>query len=402
MGLGTQWSRIISGLFPKKPIPVPLIGEKALVLSGGGTKGIFQVGALEYILKERKESFRIVCGVSSGALNAMMVAQGLDYFEKLKKLWIRQTETNLEIIQERLTLASKVINAVLPGGILYHRLGEINGIQDNKRLLEAIEENSKNLHKNLLKTGTYLRIGVVSLQSGRYYALDPTDPSLAPYTADIILASTAIPIAFSPGEFPHDGSKQWIDGGVNQVTPIEDAIEVAETRGIPLSEVVVVCSAPLETEPTSREFKGLIDIGLRVEHILANQIDKQGFAIFQLHNAFLQIQQSLETLWPRKRTAIEEVFKKVLGDSYEYQRCRQSIRISVIHPDPDQWKCFREQVADRYPVEEDIDFWKEFPQAIDRSGKRLSLAYEFGHFMAKRLFSHQQPEFISGQKPPTP
>lgn len=399
MGFGASWGRIISRLFPKKPIFALPTGEKALVLSGGGTKGIFQVGALEYILQEKKEYFKIVSGVSSGALNAMMVAQGLDYFEKLKALWMRQAETGLEIIPERFTLAEKVIRSVLPGGIFYRQLGEMNGLEDNSRLLEAIEENTRDLHENLKSTGTHLRIGVVSLQTGRYYALDPTEPALAPYVPQIILGSSAIPIAFSPGEFPHNDSTQWIDGGVNQVTPIEDAIGVAQTREIPLSEVVVVCSAPRETEPAPREFKGLIEIGLRVEHILANQIDKQGFAIFQLRNAFLQLRESLETLWPRKTTAIEEIYKKILGEEYEFQRYCQGLRITVIYPDPSQWAFFREQVADRYPIEEDVDFWKEYPQTIDRSGKRLHLAYEFGYFMARRLVDLREPQIDSSMGP---
>ena len=396
---GSKWARIFSSLLPKKSIPPPPIREKALVLSGGGTKAIFQFGALEYLLRERNEHFKIICGVSSGALNAVMVAQGLDYLEKLKELWIRQAETGLEIIQERFTLAGKVISAVLPGGILYQRLGEMSGIQDNTRLREAIDENSRDLQKNLRKTGTHLRIGVVSLQTGKYYALDPSDPALAAHATEIILASTAIPIAFSPGEFPYDGSTQWIDGGVNQVTPIEDAIKVAETQEIPLSEVIVICSAPLETEPTSEEFKGLIDIGMRVEHILATEIDKKGFAIFLLRNALFQIHESFDRLRPRQRAELQKIFKNALGDHYEFLRRRRAIRISVIHPDPGQWESFRHQVADRYPIEETIDFWKEFPQTLDRSGKRLYLAYEFGHFMAKKLFGPQEPDITSLMRP---
>jgi NTE family protein len=393
MGFGPWWTGIVSSLFPKKPVSAIVSGEKALVLSGGGTKGMFQVGALDYLLKERKEQFRIICGVSSGAINAVAVAQGLEHFERLRNMWMRQAETGLEIIQERFTLAEKVIGSVLPGGILYHRLGEISGIQDNTRLRAAIDENTEALQQNLKRTGTHLRIGVVSLQTGKYYSLDPCDPALAPHAAEIVLASTAIPIAFSPGEFPYNESEQWIDGGVNQVTPIEDALEVAESREIPLSEVIVICTGPMETEPISRQFKGLIDIGLRVEHILSTESDTKGFAIFHLRNALSRIHDSFEMLPLRKRAALEEVFRSAVGEHYEFLRRRHAIRVSVIHPDPERWRLFREEVADRYPIEEPIDFWKEFPQVLDRSGKRLYLAYEFGHFMAKRtpLLSSTSP-----------
>ncbi|MBW2057685.1 MAG: patatin-like phospholipase family protein [Deltaproteobacteria bacterium] len=399
MGVGSRWARLVSTLTRKRSLSVPAAGEKALVLSGGGTKGIFQVGALEYLVSERKEWFRIVCGVSVGALNAMMVAQGADYFERLKALWIRQAETGLEIIQDRFTLAAKVLGAVLPGGILYHRLGEIDGIQDNTKLRETIDENARELQENLSKTGTHLRIGVVSLQTGKYYALDPGDKTLAPYTTEIVLASTAIPIVFSPGRFPYDGSNQWIDGGINQVTPIEDALEVAESHRVPLSEVIVITTAPLETEPTSREFKGLVDIGVRVEHILSTQIERQGFGIFQLRDALFQIRESFETLPSRKRAALEEIFKNALGDHYAFLMRRRSIRIRVIHPDPAMWRPFREGIKDRYPIGETVDFWKEFPQTLDRSEKRLHLAYEFGRFMARSLFAGQEPGGSATGKP---
>jgi len=392
MGRTAKWAGLISNLFSKKPVHPQPIGEKALVLSGGGTKGIFQVGALEYLLKVRKERFKIVCGVSSGALNAVMVAQGLEYFERLKKLWMRQAETGLEIIQERFSLADKVIRSVLPGGIFYHRLGEMDGLQDNTRLQEAIDESCRNLPENLKKTGSHLRIGVVSLQTGKYHAFDPSDPALMAHASQIVLASTAIPIAFSPGRFHYDGSEQWIDGGINQVTPIEDALEVAETREIPLAEVIVICSGPLETESTSREYKGLIDIGLRVEHILSTESDKKGFALFRLRNALSHIHESFERLPARRKVELEKIFKDAVGEHYEFLRRRRSIRVSVIYPDPELWNLFRQKMADRFPIEEPVDFWKEFPQVLDRDETRLQLAYEFGHFMAKRLLDVQQPE----------
>jgi hypothetical protein len=179
---------------------------------------------------------------------------------------------------------------------------------------------------------------------------------------------------------------------MNQVTPIEDALRVAENNEIPLSEVVVICSAPLEAQPVFGEFRGLIEIGIRVEHLLATQIDRQGFSIFQLRNALFQIHESFNLLPSRKRAALEKVFKNVLGEHYDFLRRRRSIRISVISPEPLQWKRFREEVADRYPIDEAPDFWKEFPQTIDRSEKRLLLAYEFGRFIAKRLSDPQKSE----------
>lgn len=62
----------------------------ALVLSGGGAKGAFQFGAIQYIeeyYKKQNPSFNysIIAGVSVGALNATMLA--MEKYEVLKEVW---------------------------------------------------------------------------------------------------------------------------------------------------------------------------------------------------------------------------------------------------------------------------------------------------------------------------
>ena len=49
--------------------------RRALVLSGGGAKGSFQIGAMEELILNRGLDFEILCGVSVGALNASFLAQ---------------------------------------------------------------------------------------------------------------------------------------------------------------------------------------------------------------------------------------------------------------------------------------------------------------------------------------
>ena len=64
---------------------------KALILSGGGVKGTFQYGAVDYIYNqvlEKGEKFKIVCGVSAGALTGSIIAQ--DKFQLGKDIWMNQ------------------------------------------------------------------------------------------------------------------------------------------------------------------------------------------------------------------------------------------------------------------------------------------------------------------------
>jgi predicted acylesterase/phospholipase RssA len=59
---------------------------KALVLSGGGAKGAFELGAITY-LYEAGIKPDIICGTSVGALNAAKLAEGPDGLAGLESLW---------------------------------------------------------------------------------------------------------------------------------------------------------------------------------------------------------------------------------------------------------------------------------------------------------------------------
>ena len=50
-------------------------GELAVVLSGGGAKGAFQVGVLDELIVNRGVQIDIAVGTSTGAIQALAVAQ---------------------------------------------------------------------------------------------------------------------------------------------------------------------------------------------------------------------------------------------------------------------------------------------------------------------------------------
>ena len=63
--------------------------KKALVLAGGGTKGIYQVGVIEALKEIGEDDWSIITGTSVGALNAAMLVQGdfdrmVDMYEHLQ------------------------------------------------------------------------------------------------------------------------------------------------------------------------------------------------------------------------------------------------------------------------------------------------------------------------------
>ena len=131
----------------------------AMVLSGGGSKGAFQVGVMEELILNRGVSFNIFGGVSTGAIQAVGGAQ--DQIEKLKGFWLN-IKSNKDIYKKRQGL----IGGFAGNDSLYKPTGL-------KRKLKAFVD------PNLLKqTGKKLLVGVVSLQTGEFSIHRENDPDI--------------------------------------------------------------------------------------------------------------------------------------------------------------------------------------------------------------------------------
>ena len=69
----------------KKRQEAIMAGELAVVLSGGGAKGAFQVGVLDELITNRGVKVDIAVGTSTGSIQALAVAQ--DDIPKLLQMW---------------------------------------------------------------------------------------------------------------------------------------------------------------------------------------------------------------------------------------------------------------------------------------------------------------------------
>jgi len=244
--------------------------KTGLVLSGGGAKGAFQVGALDYLINEKKVNFEIVCGVSVGALNASMVAQG--DFNTLKKIWL-EIKSQRDIFRERLF------------GILGGLFGA-DSVYCNRPLWKKI-----NLYVNpekIKNSGKELRVGTVSLQTGEYISVNQHFPDLKKW----ILASTAIPVTFEPMNLK---GEQFIDGGVRDITPLSTAIELGAER------IFVILASPVNVrQHPEKEYRSLMEIGVRSLDIVLAEVCANDLRIAEMVNANIRswnkLKKKVETL----------------------------------------------------------------------------------------------------------
>ena len=218
----------------------------AMVLSGGGARGAYEVGVLSYVLdtfarlRGKAPRIDILCGTSVGAVNACFLAAHLADptigVRRLVDLW---TEIDLgQVLGFGVKQALGLHRVVRGGG------QESTGLFDVTPMAHLVEREipwravARALRRGHLSA---LSVSATEVTTGRTVIFmqtgpDGTLPSTAPPRTIIrgaligpvhALASAAIPILFPPVRI---GRELFIDGGVRQNTPIAPALRLGATH----------------------------------------------------------------------------------------------------------------------------------------------------------------------------
>jgi NTE family protein len=347
--------------------------NKALVLSGGGAKGSFELGVVDYLMNDLKMDFQVICGVSTGALNASMLSQGRGYdglkekLEELKKIWFSiHSEKDIYKIGVR----------SLEFGVRSLGLPRIVSIYDYSPLKDKINKNIK--PQNLVSSGKEFRIGVVSLNTSEYLSIDQGNPRVR----DFILASTSIPVLFPPVEIKR---QLFIDGGVREVTPLADAFralrklrekgprgqgfeESSKTLEPPNpgileslhDEIYIVLASPLKIKRVKgSEVNNILEILKRSVDILVSEIYADDIKHAEEVNEYIE---KIETI--RKdlygRLERDEVDRILDGLKFRYKEKKQA-RVKIIKFEPE----------------------REYMDSLEFNPKKIKRAFEAGRRVAK-------------------
>lgn len=188
---------------------------KALVLSGGGSKGAYQVGVWK-ALKELKITFDIVTGTSSGALNGAMIVQN-DY-KNLLKIW---KQLNLNVLFEEDTINT---NNNLELYKMYSKHFFKNGGM-NVDKLQNIIKNSLNVRKFY---NSKINYGLITYNLTNKEALELQKNEIEKnQLVDYLMASASCFPAFQTKTIE---GEEHIDGGYYDNLPINLAIKMGATE----------------------------------------------------------------------------------------------------------------------------------------------------------------------------
>lgn len=270
-----------------------------LALSGGGFKGAFQVGVVDY-LRSQNIKFNGVTGISVGALNGALIAQ--DKIDALIDLWKTVVDTdgavitssNLGNLKEgklsldfkkiyetatkdisRSEIAGAILSTIFNGGKLERLLGKA---ADNLDTGGSLLDNTP-LYKTLLE---HIKIadfkmpygfGVTSLQSS--LGLEFTNKQFFKDTelARAVLASATMPVIWDnvpKFQTKMNTPREVVDGGLRTVSPIGMIFDMIEKQKDEATIWVVNCNSqnlmPLE------DFSRKSTIVGRLLDILLNQV----------------------------------------------------------------------------------------------------------------------------------
>lgn len=213
----------------------------ALVLSGGGAKGAFQVTAEKYAREVKGYQWDIIAGVSVGALNGAMLA--MRKYARLYEIW--NTISNDQVYTGGFNLLS-IIRLLFGAKSFYSN-------EPLRRML------MQELEPELVQTD--LRIGAVSLVSGEYVEFRGDDPKLM----EVIMASTVMPIIWTP-EDVSEQHPSMVDGGVRNISPIGDVLDAEP------DEVVIINCTPQAPDAILKPPENILKIGVRTLDIMLNEL----------------------------------------------------------------------------------------------------------------------------------
>lgn len=328
----------------------------ALVLSGGGFKGAFQIGALRHLRKNWSQinpdtsemKFDVIAGVSVGSLNGALTAS--DEFDELEKLWLdiginveevytsdfidtkNQTDElkvnfNFKKIKEKFIPNVDFRVSLWKGvAMLFSKSKRAKFIDD---LLAEVEkdftENFKNFRSiadntplrnklkkliaiNKMKNCIY-KCGFVSLNDGKYYSYKHTQFKTDEDFRNGILASTAMPIVWEPVNRittiinnRDNIIDQSVDGGIRNVSPLADVIEEInnDDPGNEYTIIIINCNSG-EVDHDQHKHANIAGIALRsLNEIAITEIFNNDITEFLRINDIIDQVRSVDPLFEIK------------------------------------------------------------------------------------------------------
>ena len=212
---------------------------RALVISGGGSKGAFAGGVAQFLLQEQGRSYDILVGTSTGSLLIPQLALGgLDQLHHAYTN-VKQTDifsVNPFIVRKKDNREYVSINFLTT---LLQFLKRRRTFGESKALRKTIKKYfSEEDYKNILDSGKEVIVSVSNLSRNRVEYKSIRDYTYEEFVDWIWISSNYIPFM----SLVEKNGFEYGDGGLGSIVPIREAIR----RGAKEVDVVILESEQMK------------------------------------------------------------------------------------------------------------------------------------------------------------
>ena len=247
--------------------------KKALVISGGGSKGAFAGGVAEYLLKEKKNIYDIFLGTSTGSLMVSHLALGK--IDALKSIYTQVNQRSIFNINPfRITNKNGVtiVNIRHTATILNFLKGS-KTFGESKNLRRLISKNiTRELYDTILKEKKEVVVTVSNFTANRIEYKSIQNNTYEDFCDWIWGSCNYIPFM----SLLEKNGNQYGDGGFGCLIPIREAIE----RGAREIDAII-----LETEITQinrMPAKNPFSLLFTVQEFMMEHVEKHNITIGKL------------------------------------------------------------------------------------------------------------------------
>jgi len=302
--------------------------KKALVISGGGSKGAFAGGVAQYLMKKENRDYDLFVGTSTGSLMVSHLALGM--LDELKELY---TNVNQKTIFSNnpfhiKRVAGEKVVSINHLNTLWNFLNGRKTFGESKNLRKLIKENvTRKMFEEIQKTDKEVVVTVSNLTANQIEYKSSNDCSYEDFCDWIWGSCNYVPF-MSLLEKNHC---QYADGGFGALVPIREAI----LRGATEIDAII-----LETEvtqinkiPSKNPFSLLFDV---FDFMLAH-VEKHNITIGKLaanhKNVKLNIYYTPTVLTTNSLVFDQKLMRKWWKSGFKYAKSKREELMTESRPD---------------------------------------------------------------------
>ncbi|WP_334057753.1 patatin-like phospholipase family protein [Polaribacter sp. P097] len=302
--------------------------KKALVISGGGSKGAFAGGVAQYLMKKENREYDLFLGTSTGSLMVSHLA--LDMLDELKHLYTNVNQSTIfssNPFKIKKVSGEKVIN-INHFGMLRNFLKGRKTFGESKNLRRLIKKNvTKEMFEKIKERNKEIVVTVSNLTANQIEYKSSNDCTYDDFVDWIWGSCNYVPFM----SILEKDRQQYADGGFGSLVPIREAI----LRGATEIDAII-----LETEvsqfnrlPSKNPFSLLFD----VFDFMLTHVERHNITIGKLaannKNVKLNLYYTPTVLTTNSLVFDEVLMRKWWKSGYKYAKSKREELMSEFRPD---------------------------------------------------------------------